>query len=262
MTKAELDKKFIETKIKIIQSKLDKGKVYEAQFEVEPLYNKFPANPKVLTIRGFTDLALQNNQRAIESLIRAHKLEKTAKSALNLSSAYIAAKNFSAALKLIDHGIEIAKKDGYSNLVRLYHNKGLVFERTGDINKAIDHYKQALYHSPGYVLTIKRLAKVYELTNQKKQAEMAYKRFHYACNACYLPVQKLATFAVKRNNLARAEYLLKSFLDLDSTRPEDRMHAGGFLKKISTMRASNPKNSKKEALEKSYSKRFKEIKRF
>jgi tetratricopeptide (TPR) repeat protein len=239
----EIKAKLIDTKIKLIQAKLDKGKALEAQFEAEPLVKKFPNNSKVLTIMGFTDLALKNTMRGLVNLNKAYKLDRTPSSALNLSSAYIEAKNYGKAMAIIDEGIAIAKKTAYRNIVRLHHNKGLIYEQRGLTTQAIATYKQGLYHSPGYVLTLDKLAKIYENQGKHEQAKILYKRFHYACNACYTPVRKLAKYALKNRKFTEARSLLKTFLSLESARPKDVANAQRLLNRINHIEAS--KNTKR-----------------
>lgn len=242
---AEVEEKLIETKIKIIQSKLDSGKAMQALFEAEPLYKKFPNNPKVLTIIAFTDLALKNNMRAVINLKKVYQSEKTASSALNLSSAYIASKNYDKALAVIDEGIKLGTAIKYKNISRLYHNKGHIYELKGQEELAISEYKQALYHSPGYILTIKNLANLLEKQSKHAEALMMYRRYSYACAACYEPISKIVSHDIKIKNYAEAKSLLKNFLENRYADSKDKRHAHKLLKRVDRMMISMERNKRK-----------------
>lgn len=252
----ETTSRLIDTKLKIIQSKLDRGKALEAQFEAEPILKKFPNNPKVLVAMGFTDLALQNNSRAISYLKKAYSIEKSPANALNLSSAYIASKNYNKALKVLDEGIAIAEKTKYRKRVRLHHNKGHIYEKKGLTDRAIIEYKQALYYSPGYILTIKNLAQIYEKQRKFEEAKMLYQRYTYACSACYEPVKKLVDYYVKEKNFLSAKSLLSTFTSNNLSAKSDKILANRQLKRVERYRRHYILK-KKKANAKRYSKRMK-----
>lgn len=246
----------LETKLKIAQTKLDQGRAIEAQYELEPLIRRYPNNPAILNLMGLSDIALKNHDRAISSLKKAFELERSAQNALNLSSAYIASKNYELALKTIDQGIEIGQKTNYKKLMRLYHNKAFTFERKNQPKKAEEYYKKALYHSPGFILTLQNLGAIYESQGRHDEAKNNYLRFTYACNACYLPVKKLVGYHIKGREFADATRLLKTFMDNANTRSVDRQNAKRQLLRINRLsqqqrRTTKPRsyaNSQKSSL--------------
>lgn len=242
----ETTENLIETRIKIIQAKLDSGKPLEAQFEAEPLLKKFPKNAKILTVMGFSDLALKNNGRAIIHLKKAFEIQQTAAAALNLSSAYIAAKNYSKALSAVDKGIQLGENTNYPNMVRLHHNKGFIYAQKGQLTPAITEYKQALYYSPGYILTIKNLAEIYSKQGKSEEAKLLYQRYSYACSACYEPIEKLVMYNLKEKKFLTAKSLLTTFKTNSNTRKKDRIAAQRLLVRVERYQRSFTMKRKKE----------------
>ncbi|MCY4381270.1 MAG: hypothetical protein OXC40_06875, partial [Proteobacteria bacterium] len=153
---------FIKTRVEIIKSKIDNHDIMGAQMDLTPLLREFPDRAELHTLSGFINMTLGNHQRAIEKMIDAHELEPSPGSYLNLSSAYIASKQFGKARELIKQGIRLGKEENFIHLGRFYHNLGYVDEITGKHKRAIEQYKTALYHIPGYILTLDRLTRLLE----------------------------------------------------------------------------------------------------
>lgn len=236
--KSKMKEEFIATRINIIKSKIDDGDLMGAQFDLSPLLNQFPDNPDILTLSGFVDITLGNHKRALDSMLKAHELKPSSGSLLNLSSVYIAQKNYSQAMQTIDQGLQLGRKENYVNIGRFYHNRGYIYELKGQKDLAIQSYKEALYHLPGYLQTLRRLTGIYESRGQIAQAVPYYQRLSYFCRTCFLPMEKLALHYMRVGDRKVAEKMVSSYLKNPQVSGEDKTKARRLQNHI--LRASKP----------------------
>lgn len=223
--KQKMEKEFIATRVAIVKSKIDDGDIVGAQYDIVPLRQRFPDNTDILTLSGFVDITLGNHQRAIATMLRVHHLNPSASSLLNLSSAYIAAQDYRAALTVINDGIKQGQDEGYVDLGRLYHNRGYVFELQQQPDRAIQDYQQSLYHTPGYLQSLHRLTMLYHATERHREAVPYYQRYIYFCPHCFKPVEQLALYYLKMGDVAVAEQLVRHYLRNDDIAPQDKRRA-------------------------------------
>gem|GEM_PF-6514309 len=241
MSKKEED--YITTRIRIMETKIDDGEVTAAQYELEPLLRSYPDNDKLLTLSGFIHISLRNYSRAIEEMKKAYALNPSPSAALNMSASYIAAQQFDKALEVIDRGIEMHEDQPYAYLGRLHHNRGYVFELTKRYQQAIESYKQALYHSPSFMLTLSRIAATYDRVNNKPAAIDAYKRWSYVCSSCFIPLEKLALYYIASpdpgdHDVARK--MVASYLKNKQVLEKDKAKAENLWRHISSRRKPSP----------------------
>ena len=240
-----MERELVDTRVKIIQSKLDEGQFMSAQFELEPLLRKFPDELPLITLSGFIDMALGNNKRAISSLKRVYEEEKDAGSALNLSSAYIAARLYPAALKMVEQGMEHHKDENYNHIGRLWHNRGYIYERMGRRDLALKNYRQALYHAPGYIPTLKQIAALYEKMGQAQAALMYYRRYAYACQACFFPMSKLVYHLKASGDKEVARRVVENYLKNSYISVENKQKARQLLSHSLDVRGDKVRGSHK-----------------
>ena len=212
LQKKKMEAEFLTTRIMIVQSKIDGGDIMGAQYDMVSLRQKYPDNHDILTLSGFVDITLGNHQRAVENMLKAHKLNSSALSLLNLSAAYIAAQNYNAALRAVNDGIQLGQQENYVDLGRLYHNRGYIFELKQQNHLAIKNYKEALYHLPGYLQTLARLTQLFEALGRHSDAIPYYQRYIYFCRSCFEPVEKLALYYIKLGDSEVAEKLVAHYL--------------------------------------------------
>ena len=220
-----MKEEFITTRVNIIKSKIDDGDLMGAQFDITPLLNQFPNNPDILTLSGFVDITLGNHKRALDSMLKAHELKPSPGSLLNLSSVYIAQKNYPKAMQTINQGLQLGRKENYGNIGRFHHNKGYIYELQGQKDMAIQSYKEALYHLPGYLQTLHRLTGIYESRGQIEQAVPYYQRLSYFCRTCFLPMEKLALYYMRVGDRKVAEKMVSSYLKNSQVSGEDKTKA-------------------------------------
>lgn len=222
----------INSKIRLIQTQLDHGKALKAQFGALNLLKLYPDEPKVLTIFALTDLALKNNERALTNLTKSFELNKDAPAALNLSSANIALGHYDKALEIINHGLELAHRENYKNIVRLYHNKAFIQEKMNQKTAAVNTYKKGLYHSPGYQVSLKRLAVLLANLNRDRESIETYQQYINVCNACYDPIEKLVKLHVSNKNFNSAATLIKFFISNPAAKTHDKLKAKKLFRQL------------------------------
>lgn len=227
-----MERELVETRINIIQSKLDQGQVMAAQYEIEPLVRRYPENTTLLTLSGFIDMSLGNTERALVSLNEVYEIEEDASSALNLSSAYILAKNYPKALEFIQLGIEHHEEKPFVNFGRLWHNRGYIYEHMRNYSKALENYKQSLYHSPGYMPTLKQIAALYEKLGDSREASVYYRRYAYACPECYFPMSKLVYHLRRGGDDGVARSVINNYLKNSRVSSGDKRKAQDLLAAI------------------------------
>ena len=208
----EMEKDLIETRLKIIQSKLDQQEFSQAQASIEPLLRKYPDNPSVMTMAGLIDMTLNNYDRAIDMMKKSHRLLSSPGSALNLSSAYIQTKQYDLAVKYLHQGIQLNKKKPYPHIARLYHNLGYIYELQHDYPQALAHYKKALYNSPSFTITLMLYSQLLKKTGNISESIKISKRYITACKTCFEPVNYLAQFYLKNGDIDVAKSLVKQFV--------------------------------------------------
>jgi type IV pilus assembly protein PilF len=71
----------------------------------------------------------------------------------------------------------------YATPERAYHNMGIVFERKGDVPKAIDAYKKGLIHNKNFVKSLRNLSKIYLTQNAPRESFPLLEAASKACNA-------------------------------------------------------------------------------
>lgn len=241
----KMQRELVETRVKIIQSKLNDGQVIAAQFELEPLLRKFPENTDLLTLSGFVDIALGNGKRALASLKKVYEMQQDAGSALNLSSAYISARLYPPALKAVQRGMQHHEEKPYPYFGRLWHNRGYIYEHMGRYQQALKDYEQALYHTPGYIPTLKQIAALHEKMGHGGAALRYYRRYAYACQTCFFPMSKLVQHLRLAGDYEIAHKVVENYLKNSYITPADKNKAQSLLASTLKPRRSQPTAGKK-----------------
>lgn len=240
--KKEMVEDLIDTRVRIIQSKLDQGQVMLAQYELDPLLKQYPEHPKLLTLSGFIFISLGNHQRAVDVMHQVHMQQPRPASALNYSAALIASKRYSEAHKVVQQGIALSKKYPYRNLGRLYHNQGYLYELKQRNVQAIDQYEKAIYHLPGYLPSLIKLAELYEREQNLSMAKMYYQRWFYVCRTCFRPLRALVQYYMYSRDWDVAQKMLQHYLRNQQVTAEDQQRAQRLWSRLQVALRSVPKS--------------------
>ena len=204
------DEEVLQGELTLIKKYLDDGKASRAWESLRPLYRKHPEHPDVLTVAGLTHLVLDNNEKAIRILKKVQRLRPRVSTGLNLSSAYIASGQYDKAGAILVRAIRANRSYKYKE--RLWHNLALVREKQKKTKKAIKFYRKALSINPAYILSLNRLAAVYNRTGRKKWAIRYYEKARQVCGVCFQPVRALARIYMNRGSHGAAVKVLRDFL--------------------------------------------------
>ena len=207
-----MEEELIETRLKIIQSKIDQGNFIQAQSDILPLIRNFKNHPDILTMSGIIDITLGNNKRAINMMLQAHNIINSAASAMNVSSSYINNNNYNLALKYIKISFDLHQKEPYENIGRVYHNQAYIYEKQKKYNLALHNYQKALYHIPGYVPSLTQYSRLLKKTGDYDKAIKASKQLINSCPICFEPVNDLTNYYLRRGDIDVALKILEEFI--------------------------------------------------
>lgn len=222
--------RIIKSQLRIITNYLNAGMPAQAHQELRNSLAKYPNNPSFLRLMGVAQLALNNVPKAILYLQKVYKLEPTVVHGLNLSSAYIAAKQYATAKKLLLKLLEDAEDYQYKE--RLYHNLALIHSDQRTMRTAEKYYLQALSENPSYYLALLKLGILYKKHRHHKKAIQYLKQAKNFCRKCYEPVDYLAAtyLEIKRSDLAVKE--LTTYSRLTGLEYQERQSAIARLKQL------------------------------
>lgn len=212
----------LETKKQIVTNSLDSGNPAQALREVRALLDEYPANPEVLNLHGLIQLSLRNNQKAAETLEKAHQLQpENMTYVLNLSSAYIQGGQHSKATRLLNETIKSPAAKSYKYRERLFHNMGLIAELSGDSIRAERWYGRALEENPTNFMSLLKMARIFETTHRTRLAIDKLETAKAACTRCPEPVEAMVRILVKENKLTAAKAALDGYEKNESLTEDD-----------------------------------------
>ena len=212
----------LETKQQIVTNSLDSGNPAQALKEVRALMEEYPANPEVLNLHGLIQLSLRNNQKAAETLEKAHQIQpENMTYVLNLSSAYIQGGQHSKATRLLNETIKSPAAKSYRYRERLFHNMGLIAELSGDSVRAERWYGRALEENPTNFMTLLKMARILESTHRNRLAIDKLETAKAACARCPEPVEGMVRILVKENKLTAAKAALDGYEKNESLTEDD-----------------------------------------
>ncbi len=217
------------TQKSLVVSFLNKGLPEMAIKELRGLIAKYPDDADFRNLMGLSQLAIKNHNEAIRYLHEAYKIDPRPSIALNLSSAYIEAGQFSKSITLL---IALSKQkniEEYPHPERVSHNIGLASERNKNIKQAEKYYLKALSQNPSFYISLMRLGSLYE---KNKQAKKAYTYFHKAktsCPTCFDPINALTMNFLAEGKNQKATQIVKSYLAQKELLPQDRVRGVRLL---------------------------------
>ena len=219
----------INTKIILIQSHLNKGKLQSALKLAQNIHKKHPDNHSTLRIMGIVSLALGNEQSALYFFKKSYKSKKSSSTLLNLSSLYINKGNLSLARKML---VKIIKDKKYPSPERAYHNIGYSYEVEKDYSKAIKYYKRSLATNPYYYLSAVSLAEVYKNLDKYKNAYIYAKKAKKYCPLCYKPIEILAWHHTKNKDTKKLSKIINQYLSQEDISSQNKKRGKHLLSLI------------------------------
>lgn len=222
----------VATSLSISASFLDAGRPDKAMDELNPVLRAHPDDTDALNLMGITQLALANPRRAAVHLERAWKIKGSSAIGVNLSSAYIELKRYAEAEKLLKNLVNRKESPAYKHRERIYHNYGLLFERTNRLVAAEKQYRKATEENPTFPLSRLQLAKLYQ---EQKKPQLAIKELEaarFACPQCYDPTASLVKIYADRGDVPKARLMLRDYRMTEGLTAYDRNRSFALEKEI------------------------------
>lgn len=213
----------------LIISFLNKGMPQLAHKELRTLMKKYPKDADFKNLMGLTQLALENPKKAVQFFHESLQIQQRPAVVLNLSSAYIEARQPLQAAKLLTALLKSDQVKAYPYPERIRHNLAFAYEKHGNVKAAIHYYRQALSENPHYYLSLMRLGQLHERQGQTQKAIAQFKTARSACNRCFDPVGGLAMNQLGQGKTRAAITTIKSYLRQKELRPEDQKRAQKLL---------------------------------
>ena len=212
----------LETRKQIVINSLDSGNAGQALKEVRPLLDEYPNNAEILNLNGLIQLAINNNNKAIEVMEKAHSLQpENITFVLNLSSAYIQGHHYAKGTKILKETIASEAVKSYRYRERLFHNLGLIAELSGDSIRSERWYGRALEENPTNFLTLLRMARIYETTHRSRLALDQLETAKGACIRCVEPIEGMIRILLKQKKISTAKALLAGYEKNESLTDDD-----------------------------------------
>lgn len=231
---AEKATEVFESQKALVRSHLDAGKPDLALGVARDLLKKREDDASVQTLMGLCHLALQNPARAVRHFTQAYKLEATAASALNLSSAYLEAGEFHKATRLLLALTRSPKGRDYQHKERIYHNLGYAHARLNNTAKAEQWLNEALDENPTYYPSQVEIAQLYAHSKRPAMAVKAYQKASDSCVVCYEPVEALAKIYMQMGRLPEARRVLLRFSKAEGVGEGDKRKAQKLIQTVTT----------------------------
>ncbi|MFW7380304.1 MAG: tetratricopeptide repeat protein [Oligoflexus sp.] len=227
----------------LVVSFLNKGLPQMAHKELRPLLHQYPQDADFKNLMGLTLLALENPKHAVPFFQQSLKIQARASVALNLSSAYIEAKEYDRAIRLLQNMSKSPSMKEYRYPERIAHNIALAAERKNDWRTAEKYYVKALADNPQYYLSLMRLGQLYEKTERPKMAIQRFLTARAACNLCFDPVNGLVMNYLAMKAPSRAVDTIRVFLQQKALSETDRERAIKLLSMTEGIAANLPSSN-------------------
>lgn len=231
------------TQKSLVVSFLNKGLPEMAIKELRALIAKYPDDADFRNLMGLAQLAIKNHTEAIRYLHEAYKIEPRPSIALNLSSAYIEAGQFSKSITLLMALSKQKNMESYLHPERISHNIGLASERNKNTKQAEKYYLKALSQNPSFYISLMRLGSLYENTKQPKKAYTYFYKAKATCPTCFDPVNALTMNYLAEGKTQKATQIAKAFLAQKELLPQDRVRGVRLLEL--TKKAVKPESTPK-----------------
>ena len=219
--------------LSVAASYLDAGRPDKAMHELASVLSEKPNNIEALNLMGLSQLALSNPKKAVIYLERAWKIEKSAPIAVNLSSAYLEVKKHSDAEKIINFVLNAKTEKPYRHQERLYHNLGLVADRTKRPLLAEKMFKKAVEENPMFYMSHLQLSKLYLERRKTDLAKKQLESARFACPSCYEPLKELVDIHISRGEFTSARQLIGDYKLTEGISTSDRRKVNNLESKLS-----------------------------
>lgn len=228
------------TSLSLASSYIDGGRPDKAMHELQEVLRDNPNNIDALNLMGITQLALSNPKRAVISLEKAWKLKATPATGINLSSAYMDLKRFKNAEKLLTGLLNRQDTPPYAHKERIYHNYGLVAEKTGRVVLAEKMFKKATEENPMFHLSHMRLAQLYKERKKPDLAVRSIEAARFGCPSCFEPLESLVEHYRSQGKHTVARHLIQDYKLNEGLSQVDRRRASDLENRIAgTARREN-----------------------
>jgi Tfp pilus assembly protein PilF len=214
-----------ETELSVARAFLESGRPDKAMYELKTLLEKDPKNVGAHTMMGLSQMALKNPTKAVEHLKIAWSLEPVAQNALNLSSAYLQAKQLKNAQEIITKGLSSKEKPPYKYKERFYHNLALIAQIKGKTGVAEKAFRKALEENPTFYMSRQQLALLLNKSGKIEAAKEQWELARIACPLCFEPTENLARYYYGKGDLRTAIGLISDFKKLEGINPPDAKRA-------------------------------------
>ena len=203
--------KILASQKNIIVSYLNSGLPSQAHGELRKILERNPHNVDFIELMGVTQLALKNHDKAVFYLRQAYQRNGKVKTALNLSSALIAAGSLLPAQRLLLTLLQEKSGNTYQRTERIYHNLGLIYQKRGDQKRAEHYYRKAVAENPSYYLTLLNLGL---MSKQQRRYQDAITWLHKAknfCRKCLEPVRHLSNIYLSQGKQQQAFTIVDTY---------------------------------------------------
>ncbi|MCX6125256.1 MAG: hypothetical protein NTV34_11005 [Proteobacteria bacterium] len=220
----------------VAASYLDGGRPDKAMNELQTLLAQKPNNIDALNLMGITQLALRNPRRAVLHLEKAWGMKKASAIGVNLSSAYYDLDRNRDAEKIIN--VILARKETppYPHRERIFHNYGLIAEKTGRGLLAEKMFQNAVEQNPMFHISHMQLARIYKEKNRGSLVSKHLEAARFGCPACFEPLESLVKFNISKGETKLARLMIQDYKLTEGLSQQDRRRLAdleSYLKKTS-----------------------------
>lgn len=199
-------------------------------------------HPEVLHRRGQWLIAKGRYDEGIQKLMRSIEIDSgRTESYVSLSMAYISQGQYESATRICDEGLEQAPKSVEKEKVaELYSNKGMIWLRQGEFEKAKMNYLSAINLAPDYYQFYVNLGIVEQQLGNTREALRSYEAVINLNREHPLTNNNLCTIYFESGEIEKAS----DSCQLAVTNNESYWHSGIYLSRVYEVR-----NDLKSALE-------------
>lgn len=232
-----------ETELSVARAFIESGRPDKALYELKAVLEKEPESVGAHTLMGLAQMALRNPTKAVEHLKIAWNFDPSAQNALNLSSAYLQAKNLEAAQKIIVKGLAVKETPPYRHKERFYHNLALIAQMKGKQGVAEKAFRKALEENPTFYMSRQQLAILLGKAGKVEAAKEQWDLARIACPLCLEPTEQLAKYYQSKGDLRTALGLVTDFKKLEGINPPEAKRALELEAELNITRAKLAKQA-------------------
>jgi len=141
---------------------------------------------------------------------------------VNLSSAYIETDRFKDAEKILSQFIKQRKNLSYDHPERIYHNYGLLAEKTNRSVLAESMFKKAVEENPMFYMSHMQLVRIYRDKRKPSLLQKQLEAARFACPICYEPMADLVELHNQKGDILTARQLIQDYKLTEGVAQADR----------------------------------------